>query len=228
MKTVITVAVLVSAGASAHRLDEYLQATTFSLEKGSLQAEIRLTPGVAVLPFVLSQIDADADGVISASEQRAYAERVLHDLTLKVDGDRVRLRLVSTRFPAMQEMKEGLGEVLIGFAADAPGGTPDRKLVFENHHQSRIAAYMVNCLVPRDPDIRVTGQNRNYEQSFYQLDYLESGAPLNPLSLAWWSGARGWIGSIAVLLLLRLAILWRQRHPESRFGTEPQFRAGSS
>jgi hypothetical protein len=183
MKTLITVAVLVSAGASAHRLDEYLEATTFSLEKGSLQAEIRLTPGVAVLPFVLSQIDTDANGVISASEQRTYAERVLHDLTLKVDGDRLGLRLVSTKFPAMQELKEGLGEVLIEFAADVPSGTRERKLVFENHHQSRIAAYLVNCLVPRDPVIRVTGQNRNYEQSFYQLDYLESGAPLSPLRL---------------------------------------------
>ena len=52
-----------------------------------------------------------------------------------------------------------------------PRGGPNRRLIFENHHESRIAAYLVNCLVPRDPDIRITAQNRNYQQSFYQLDY---------------------------------------------------------
>ena len=42
--------------ASAHRLDEYLQATTISLEKNRVQAQIRLTPGVAVAPFVMATI----------------------------------------------------------------------------------------------------------------------------------------------------------------------------
>ena len=43
-------AILLLAGtpASAHRLDEYLQATTISVEKDRVQAQIRLTPGVAV------------------------------------------------------------------------------------------------------------------------------------------------------------------------------------
>jgi hypothetical protein len=41
---------------SAHRLDEYLQTTTFSVEKDRVQAQIRLTPGVTVLPLVLAKI----------------------------------------------------------------------------------------------------------------------------------------------------------------------------
>ena len=49
------------------------------LEKDRVQAQIRLTPGVAVFPIVLAKIDTDADGVISEAEQRAYAERVLGD-----------------------------------------------------------------------------------------------------------------------------------------------------
>ena len=58
---------------------EYLQATTISAEKDRVQAQIRLTPGVAVFPVVLARIDADAGGVISEAEQRAYSERVLDD-----------------------------------------------------------------------------------------------------------------------------------------------------
>lgn len=179
MKTRLTAAcaILLSVGtpASAHRLDKYLQATTISVEKDRVQAQVRLTPGVAVFRKVLANIDTDADGVISEAEQRAYAERVLRDLSLTIDGDRLRLRLVSSKFAKTEEMKEGRGDIELEFDADVPRGGPNRRLIFENQHQRRIAAYLVNCLVPRDPDIRVTAQNRNYRQSYYRLDYAQAG-----------------------------------------------------
>ena len=49
----------------AHRLDEYLEASMFSVEKDRVQVQIRLTAGVAVFPIVLANIDTNADGVIS-------------------------------------------------------------------------------------------------------------------------------------------------------------------
>ncbi len=102
---------LVSLGApaSAHRLDEYLQATTISLEPHRVQMQIRLTPGVAVFPLVMAAIDTNGDGVIATSEQRAYAGRVLGDLSLAVDGERLTLQLISTNFPTTDEMREGRG-----------------------------------------------------------------------------------------------------------------------
>src|ERR1041384_2448101 len=101
-------AILLSAGTPGygHRLDEYLQATMFSVEKDRVGAQVRLTPGVAVFPAVLAVIDADADGIISDAERRAYAERVLRDLSLTIDGERLRLRLVSIKFAQIGEMKE--------------------------------------------------------------------------------------------------------------------------
>lgn len=168
--------ILLSVGepAFAHRLDAYLQATTISVEKDRVQAQIRLTPGVAIFRRVLAQIDTNANGVISGAERQAYAERVLRDLSLTIDGDRLRLRLVSLKFAKTEKMREGRGEIRLEFKADVPLGGPNRRLIFENHHQRRIAAYLVNCLVPRDPEIRVTAQNRNYRQSFYQLDYVQA------------------------------------------------------
>jgi hypothetical protein len=201
---------LVGTPASAHRLDEYLQATTISVEKDRVQAQIRLTPGVAVFPIVLENIDTDADGVISEAEQRTYAERVLCDLSLTIDGDRLRLRLVSLNFAKIEEMKEGLGAIQLEVDADVPGGGPNRRLIFENQHQSRIAAYLVNCLVPRDPGIRITAQNRNYQQSFYQLDYVEADVGSGPQSSSW-SSSRGWLGAAALLLLAGFGFVWRRR-----------------
>src|SRR5271166_3394524 len=201
--------------ASAHRVDEYLQATLISLDKDKDHVEVfmRLTPGIAVSSIVLASIDTNADGVISQTERRAYAERVLADLSLTVDGHRLTPRLVSVDFPEVEEMKEGVGEIRIAFTAALSAGGRNRTLVFENHHQSRIAAYLVNCLTPRDRNIRVIAQNRNQDQSFYQLDYLQAGEHPEPPYLKWWSGLRGWNGwpaAAALSLFAGVLLLARQ------------------
>ena len=64
-----------------------------------------------MLPFVMAIIDTNRDGVISTPEQSVYAERVLAGLSLAVNGDRLELWLISTNFPEIDTMKEGLGEM---------------------------------------------------------------------------------------------------------------------
>lgn len=197
--------------AAAHRLDEYLQAATISIEKDRVQAQLRLTPGVAVLPFVLAGIDTNGDGVVSEAEERAYGARVLSDLSLSLDGAALRPRLDSMKFPSLDEMREGRGEIQMEISADLPRAGGNRRLTFENRHDLAMAAYLVNCLVPRDTDIRVTAQNRNYGQSFYELEYAQAGGVLEPFSLHSWPGGRVWLGVAGLLLLARFALLWRQR-----------------
>lgn len=159
----------------AHNLDEYLQAAVISLDKDQVRVSMRLLPGVAVLPRVMASIDTNSDGAISTSEQQAYAMRVLDDLTLSIDGVRVKPRLLSVEFPALDQMALGLGAIRIEITAAVPAGHPDRKLVFENHHQGAISAYLVNCLVPQDPAIKILTQRRNETQSLYELDYSQHG-----------------------------------------------------
>jgi HupE / UreJ protein len=174
----------------AHRLDEYLQATMISVEENQVQLSMRLIPGVAVSGVVLTDIDANRDGVISEEEGHAYAERVLHETSLSLDGRRLSPRLVSATFPRIDDMKEGVGEIRIELTAEfsslsQPQGDANRKLVFENHHDSAISVYLVNCLAPRDTQIRILSQNRNRNQSFYELDYAQSGAPGGDWLSAW-------------------------------------------
>jgi hypothetical protein len=194
----------------AHRLDEYLQATTLSLEDDRVEANVRLIPGVAVFPVVLASIDADRDGVISEAEQRAYAERVHRDLSLTVNGARLNLRLISWTFPNLETLKEGSGEIQLQFDADVPRRGSSRTLVFENHHQSAIGTYLVNSLVPRDDAIRITAQNRSRDQSLYQLDY-EQASTHSPSALAdWWTGPWSWADTAALLLLAGVAVVSRR------------------
>ena len=192
----------------AHRLDEYLQATTVALEKGRVQVSMRLIPGVAIIPVVLASIDTDANGVISEVEQRAHAKRVQHDLSLVINGERPTLRLISSTFPDIETLKEGLGEIQLEFAADAPRAGNRHKLVFENRHQSAIGTYLVNSLIPRDEAIRITAQNRSYDQSSYELDYVEASTQSFP-GLGDWSGSWGWADIAGLLLLTGAALVWR-------------------
>ena len=202
------IVLLLCAPSFAHRLDEYLQGTLVSIGKSRFDAEITLTPGVAILPILLADIDADRDGVLSAGEQQAYAARVLRDLSVAIDGHRLTPSVISARFPAIEEMREGRGEIRIEFSAELPRGGPNRSLVLENHHQSRIAAYQVNCLVPGDPDIRIVAQKRNYSQSYYRVDYVQAGVRPSSLPFANWFRDGGWLAAIALLLAARFAFLW--------------------
>ncbi|MFL5606265.1 MAG: HupE/UreJ family protein [Gemmatimonadaceae bacterium] len=171
-----TVALLLALAtpADAHQLDEYVQASKISVARDRVRVELRLTPGVKVLPRVLAIVDTNGDGVVSTDEQRAYADHVRGDLSLTVDGSRLPLHLVALGFPSMDEMMEGLGEIRMDFEAALPAGGGDRQLTFENHHLSDVSVYLANALVPQDTTIRITAQQRSYEQSRFTLQYAQA------------------------------------------------------
>jgi hypothetical protein len=186
-----------TAPAWAHRLDEYLQATILSVERDHVAGFMRLVPGVAVSASVIPSIDTNGDGTLSEAERRAYALRVLSDLSLSVDGQHLATNLISAEFPSLDEMRRGIGEIQLEFTAALPRGGTNRKLIFENRHESRIAAYLVNCLVPSDKGIRITAQDRNHSQSFYQLEFaqLDAIAALPPAQHAFFQSLSGFGGA---------------------------------
>ena len=179
---------LLPALASAHRLDEYLQATLLSVESDRIEASVRLIPGVAVSSAVIASIDSNSDGTISEAEQQAYAQRVARDLYLSIDGRPLALRLASVSFPTLDEMKQGVGEIQLDFTAEVPRGPANRRLSFENRHRSDIAVYLVNCLAPRDKAIHIATQSRNENQSFYQLDFVQGDGGIEQSRLPSFSG----------------------------------------
>ncbi len=188
---------------------------------------MRLTPGVAVFPGVFASMDTNGDGVLSAAEQQAYAERALRDMSLAIDSNRLPLRLASWKFPPTLEMKAGRGDIELNFTAEVPRGGHNRKLIFENHHQSRIAVYLVNCLVPHDPNIQVTGQKRNYQQSRYELDYTQADVPASRLSSGERPNNSAWPAAALLLLAAPLAWLWRRRTRAALTVTHPSTQTAS-
>ena len=155
----------------AHRLDEYLQSTKVAIEHDRIGIDLILTPGVAVLPDILKTIDADHDGLISVSEQQSYVARVRSDLSVTINDTRTSLVIGSMNFPEIERMKDGLGEIFLHFDATVSQSHRTNRLVIENRHMKPISVYLINCLIPNDPTIRITAQNRSYDQTVYSVDY---------------------------------------------------------
>jgi hypothetical protein len=204
--TAIAASILLSGPtASAHRIDEYLQATLLSLEANRVEGSMRLIPGMLVSSSVIAAVDANGDGVFSESEEEAYAKRVLEDLSITIDGKSVEPKLVSWSFPQPDQMREGLGEIHIEYIADLPSGGSDRSLVLMNRHQSDTSVYLVNVAVPNDHNVRIVSQKRNEQQSFYELDYQQietAGAA----SRTPWNGFHVWLNGLPFSSLFHLGM----------------------
>src|SRR3954464_3227923 len=99
----LTSVLLPAKEAEAHRIDEYVQNTYIDPAPDRTTLELNLTPGVLVAPEMLALIDTDGDGEISETEGDAYANEVLRDITLEVDGEPQPLTLTSSQFPTPLE-----------------------------------------------------------------------------------------------------------------------------
>lgn len=162
--------------ASAHRLDEYLQATRVAVATNRIDISIDLTPGVAVVSDVLAAIDTNRDAQLSESERQSYGERLLKDLRVGIDGRPVLVTLAEIAFPAVQEMKEGHGTIRVKAAAGIDPLQPGaHTLTVTNSHLPKVSVYLVNALVPEDRVIQIKKQTRDELQKGYRLQFT-----LNP------------------------------------------------
>ena len=163
----------------AHRDDQYLQATLVTIEPSSVRLQINLTPGVAVAEQVIALIDRDRDGAISKNEAAAYAEWLKRDLTLRVDGRKLELKLTASEYVAPEELRTGSGIIQIEFSA-TPGSLAAgaHRLTLENRHLTTMSVYLINAVPPRVGSIRITRQKRNDNQSTGEIEF--TFRPLHP------------------------------------------------
>ena len=156
---------------SAHRLDEYLQATRISLGSDRIVVEMDLTPGADLAALVFASINTDHDGKISEAEGAAYANQVLKEIIVELDGKPERLTLVSSAFPSFQEMNAGIGAIRIQASAVWTAASGSHSLFYQNNHRTDFGAYLVNALIPANREIEITGQERDPLQRGMRLAF---------------------------------------------------------
>jgi hypothetical protein len=187
---------LAGAAASAHRRDEYLQAARIAIEPDRIRIELELTPGIAVADSVLTDIDRDRDGSISAFEERAYVERVVGALSLGIDGRPLALHVTGGSVASVSALRGGEGTIRIDLAAPVTTVTTgSHHLLFRNAHRPDVSVYLANALVPENDRVAVTNQRRDYNQRALDVDYVLRDAT----QTAWW---RAGLGAVGVLVLL--------------------------
>jgi hypothetical protein len=155
----------------AHR-DQYLQATLVAIAPSGVTLQINLTPGVAVAEQVLAQIDRDRDGEISKNEAAAYAKLLKRDLTLRVDGRKLELKLTVSEFVPPAELRTGSGIIQMEFSATFdPLAAGPHRLTLENRHSTRISVYLINAAQPRSATVQIIRQKRNDNQSAGDIEF---------------------------------------------------------
>jgi hypothetical protein len=175
------------ARASAHRLDEFLQAARIGVERDRVQLEMNLTPGTAVADGVIREIDADGNRALSPEEQQAYATQVLSTLALHIDQTPpLHLELAATNFPDIAALRRGDAAISIRSAVVVPSLTAGtHRIFFRNQNPTANSVYLANALVPEGDDVAVTGQQRDGDQRELTIDFVVSGAPV--------ASSRGWV-----------------------------------
>ncbi len=195
----ILAALALASPASAHRLDEYLQAARLDIASSRVDLELDLTPGVDVAPSLCRLFDADDDGRISASEAQSYAHRAIGDLTLEIDGVRCELLSLEITVPSCEAMKDGVGLLRLRASTTfAPLAAGRHELHFRNDHRPVASVYLVNALLPVDSAICIDRQDRDERQIESRVSFdVSVGAETRPTRLPW-------ILSIVVLVLIGL------------------------
>lgn len=169
--------VTLATNATAHRLDEYLQATRVTVTTNRVDLSIDLTPGVSIAGQLLVVIDKNRNGLVSDEEGSAYAQHVLKDIQFGLDEKTLVPRLLETSFPKLAEIRSGHGVIRIKATASVgPLTTGPHALGLTNAHLPMISVYLVNALVPNDPAIKIGKQTRDELQKEYRLEF-----EVNPL-----------------------------------------------
>jgi hypothetical protein len=193
--------------ASAHRLDECLQAARIAIEPNQVSLELDVTPGIAVADAVIADIDQNRDGVLSANERYAYGRLVLGSVDLMIDGRPVRLTSASTTVPDVMTLRRGEGTIqLRSVMTISSQSTGAHQLLFRNRYRRDISVYLANALVPESDRIAVTAQRREQQQRELTIAYEVRGT--RTAAAAW-----SLLGSLATVLAILVVKPGRRRRP---------------
>jgi hypothetical protein len=160
------------SAAFAHRDDQYLQAALVVIEPSGVRLQINLTPGVAVAEQVIAEIDRDRDGAISKNEAAVYAASLKRDLSVRMDGRNLELKLAASEFIPPEELRTGSGTMQMEFSAvSGPLPAGPHRLTLENRHLSAMSVYLINAAQPRAATVQITRQKRNQNQSAGEIEF---------------------------------------------------------
>jgi hypothetical protein len=205
----LAIAAVVDSGVSAHRRDELLQAARIAIEPSRIELALDLTPGIEVADAIITDMDRDRDGTVSADEQQGYVGRVLAAIELELDGQPLQVEPVAATFPHLDAFRRGEGTVHLQSAITLPR-VPDggHQLSFRNAYRRDVSVYLANALVPESDRVAVRAQRRDGEQRDLTIDYVVRGPASS--TLVWLLSGMAGASVLAVLLAIFANNPWKE------------------
>jgi hypothetical protein len=197
--TIAAFALTWAASVEAHQLDEYLQASRLDVSRDRIVVELTLTPGTVIAPQLLTSIGGDRRRAISSEDLFQYAQQVLDDLRLSIDGRTHHLTGARVVASSWDELADGTGSIRLEAVTDGArmtGGS--HRITYENSHAPVSSVYLVNALKP-GRDVTITAQRRDRLQHRLELDVEVDTLRGHAIEAAAGSG----------LIALLIAIRWR-------------------
>jgi hypothetical protein len=197
--TIAALALTWAASVEAHQLDEYLQASRLDMSRDRIVVELTLTPGTLIAPRLLTSIGDERRHTISSEDLIRYAQQVLDDLRLSIDGRTYHLTAARVVASLWDELADGTGSIRIEAVTDGARITcGSHRIAYENTHAPVLSSYLVNALKP-GRDVRITAQRRDRLQHRLELDVEVDTLRGHAIEAAAGSG----------LIALLIAIRWR-------------------
>jgi hypothetical protein len=195
----LLIAVASAVPASAHRLDEYLQALRVDVRADGIVLELDLTPGTGLAADVLGTLDPNADGVIDSSEADSYVAGVMRSLATSVDDRLVALDLVSRTIPSTDAVRAGRGVINLVAKVEVRQSQGPHRLRMSNGYRPDVSAYLANALRPDSRAITIAAQSRDPRQQTLTIDYVVDATPV----------ARASVWAAIAVVLLGCSAYWR-------------------
>jgi len=149
--------------AQAHPLDEVVQGAYLTLAPGAVRLELDLSPGANVAGALLQALDANADRVITDTEAQRYAQRVLGQSSLTLDGVAVAWTLEDISVPPYRGLEAGGGTITIRAVAERADGPGSHVLSYRNDYQPVASLRAANVFLQPGTGwlYRITAQQRS-------------------------------------------------------------------
>src|SRR5205085_1244086 len=194
------------ANAKMAELEKHLDETWFAwsgpTDEGT-PAYFRIQGPTVFIEYAPQRLGGD--GTITPDEAAAYSESLKRDLTLRLDGRDVELKLTTCNCPAPAELRSGSGIIRVEFAATpGPLAAGAHRLTLENRHLLPVSVYLFNAAQPKSSSVRITRQTRNENQSEGEIEFTIRPAADSSTDV-------GIVASLAALLVAVFAGVWRAR-----------------
>ena len=138
---------LVPTWVGAHPVDEVVQGAYLTLAPGELRLELDITAGSAVTSEIIKSLDENADRYVTTAEAHTYAQRVLEQSTLVLDGVTASWKLENVSVPPYQNLELGGGTIKIYAVAQRSDSGGAHILSYQNRYQPEKSQWTANVFL---------------------------------------------------------------------------------